>query len=318
MAVEGALDPDKRRFEEAATWLARLPAATPREHVAFARWHDDPTNAAAYAEAQALWHLTGPAASQVAARQGAHHRPPPRTAARRAPWLVSASVCLLLLGGGVWLERPTLVQDAFADIATARGEGRRLTLPDGSTVELAADNALDIAFTLTERRVRLRRGAAWFAVRHAELPFIVEAAGGEVRVLGTEFELDLLAEEATLTVTEGRVAVRAGTGAQALLGRGQRLRFGPRGVGAVGAVAAEEAAAWRGGRLIFHQAKLAEVVQTLGRYRPGRIIIADRALAERRVSANLPAGDTDAALASLRATLGFRQTELTAHLVILR
>lgn len=314
---EGALDQDGRRFEEAVIWLARLPSANPEERAAFEGWRDDPANAAAFAEAQALWHLVGPAARGVEARRLRRHRVAPRPAGRKGRWLVAASVCGLLLGG-IWLERPALVQDALADAVTGRAEARRLTLPDGSTLDLAADTALDIAFSGGERRIRLRRGAAWFAVRSAALPFVVEAAGGEVRVVGTAFGLDLRAGHALLAVTEGEVAVRAGTGAEMRLGRGQGLRFGPSGLSPADAVPVEEAGAWRAGRLIFHQAPLHEVVEAIGRYRPGRIIIADPALAGRKVSANLPAGDTDAALAALRATLGFRQTALTGHLIILR
>lgn len=316
------MDPEKRR-QEAVTWMVRLPHATPRDQAAFDAWSADAANREAFDEAKALWHLTGPAAERLAERDAASLRPllaasRPARAGRPGRWLAAATICVALATGGVWLERPAFVRDAFADVATARSERRTITLPDGSTVELEADSALDLAFEAGIRRVRLRRGAAWFAVRPASEPFVVAAAGGEIRVLGTEFGIDLLGEEAVLSVASGRVSVSAGAGTALVLGRGQRVRFGPGGPGPVISIAVAEAAPWREGRLIFHQAPLAEVIQAIARHRPGRIVIADRALYERRVSANLPAGDSDAALDSLRATLGFRQTALTSHLIILR
>nr|WP_249732291.1 FecR domain-containing protein [Roseococcus sp. SDR] len=312
-------------MEEAVVWLVRLGHATPEERAAFAVWRADPANDVAFARAEALWRATGEGAARLAARGGAP--PSPRWAApaaaqrrprMRASRLAAACAAALLLVGGAWLERPALIQDTLADVVTARAERRSLVLPDGSTLELEADSAVDLAFGPDERRVSLLRGAAWFSVVPEARPFIVAAAAGEVQVLGTRFALRHAGEEAVLAVASGRVELRAPGARSAILGRGEQMRFGPRGAGAVAPIAPEDVAPWRDGRLIFEQARFAEVIEALGRHRPGRIVIASAELADRRVSANLPASDPAAALASLQSILGFRRQDFTSHLVVLR
>jgi transmembrane sensor len=311
------------RRQAALAWLVTLNGApSPAARRDFAAWRADPANRAAFAEAEALWRRAAQPAAELAREEQAWlapllagSRPRPRRRAFR--WAI-VSFCAVLLGFGVWLERPGLLQDLRADHATRRGERQSLALPDGSTAILDADTAVAIRFSGTERRIALMRGAAYFEVTPGQAPFVVEAASGEVRVLGTRFGVTLTPAGATVTVASGRVEVRPPVGAPALLGRGQQLRYRSGGAGPVTPVDPDQALAWRDGRLAFQQATLAEVVAAIGRHRAGRILILDAELAGRRVTGSFPAGDTEAALASLQAILGFRRQDLTPHLVTLR
>lgn len=313
---------------EAAAWFSRLrgrPSAAQR--AAFARWQaESAEHARAWREVEASWSAAEGAGRRVAKEEAdllaAYLHAMDEAKAQRRKRMTrraaGAGVAVLALAAaGTWLERPGLLEDLAADHATARGEQRRIALPDGSSVLLDADTALSLAFTAEERRVQLRRGLAWFEVRPAALPFVAEAAGGEVRVLGTKFDLRIAGEEAVVTLAEGRVAVTAGASGRAVLEPGQRLRFGRQGVQAAEPVSLEQALAWREGRFAFYQMPLVEVLEEIGRYRPGRILVLDAALGGRRVSGSFPLADTDAALASLQAGLGFRMRNL-GHLVLIR
>jgi transmembrane sensor len=229
-----------------------------------------------------------------------------------------AALVLAVVAGGVWLERPHLFQDLSADHVTARGERRLVALPDGSTALLEADSAISLDYGAGERRVALLRGAAFFAVVATGQPFVVAAAGGETRVLGTKFEVRLSGEDAVVTVAEGQVSVELPGREAAILEAGQQIRYGPDGAGAVTAADLDAAFAWQQGRLVFYRARMSEVVEALGRYHAGRIVILDDTLADRRVTGSLAIGDADAALTSLQAIVGFRRTSIAGHLVILR
>ncbi len=50
------------------------------------------------------------------------------------------------------------------------------------------------------------------------------------------------------------------------------------------AVAPEDVASWRDGRLVVHDMPLRTVVEELGRYQSGMIVFQDAAMAERRVN----------------------------------
>lgn len=229
--------------------------------------------------------------------------------------------CLLIiaaLSGAIWLEHPGLIDDLRADYVTDRGERRSVTLTDGSTVLLDADSALSSDFSAGQRRVRLLRGAAYFSVVPSGLPFVVEAANGEVSVLGTGFEVRLVDEGGAVTLEHGRVAVKLDDrSGQTILEPGQQVLFGPKGVAAVTSVTLDDALAWRQGRYTFYRARLADVVGEIQRYRQGRIIVVSGKLADERVTGSFPLADTDAALASLQASVGFELHRLTNRLTII-
>jgi transmembrane sensor len=58
-------------------------------------------------------------------------------------------------------------------------------------------------------------------------------------------------------------------------------------------------------------------VSEIQRYRRGRIVIATSRLAEERVTGSISLADTDVALASLQASLGFRMTTVAGRLTVI-
>ncbi len=84
----------------------------------------------------------------------------------------------------------------------------RVALPDGSRVELKDGTKIVVQYSATERRVKLTGGEAQFSVwKDASRPFVVEAAGVEVRAVGTVFNVRLGGQAVEVLVTEGKVKV---------------------------------------------------------------------------------------------------------------
>lgn len=154
---------------------------------------------------------------------------------------------------------------------------------------------------------------------HTGQPFLVEAAGGEVRVLGTQFEVREQGGGAQVTVRSGRVAVTAAEGQQAWeLTANQQLAFTEGVAAGVEAVDSEGRLAWRQGWLNYYQVPLGQVVEDLGRYYPGRILLLDGELAQRKVSGSFPVAQPLAALDSLGKVLGFERRTVLGRVTVLR
>lgn len=325
-------DPSKRSEAEiraeARNWfVSRLAKIAPSEDAAFQNWRlADPAHDKAFRDVEAVWQSTEQPGKRLAVREADElavyltamdRAKAQRRMSRRLA--VTSVVLVALLGGGIWLERPNFLQNLMADYVTDRGERRSVTLSDGSTVLLDADSALDERFSGTERRITLLRGTAFFDVAAGTRPFIVSAANGEIRDIGTRFDVGLVDDGATVTLESGKVAVTIdGTRQQSiLLQPGQRVRFSRRGAGPVESIAINDALAWHGGRYIFYRARLADVVAEIARYRRGRIMIASSALGDELVTGSFALADTDAALFSLQASVGFRMTSLTSALTVI-
>jgi transmembrane sensor len=158
-----------------------------------------------------------------------------------------------------------------------------------------------VDFAGAQRRVTLTRGEVHFTVaKDATRPFVVTAAGMEVRAVGTAFSVQVSPRELAVLVTEGRVALErptaspAGNPVSTLLEAGQRAVAAPaEGADHVGAgpqVAAlgptELAAhlAWRIPRLEFSGTRLGDALASFATYRPMRVTLADPRLADLRIS----------------------------------
>lgn len=315
MSDEGQIE------KQAIAWFTRMNGRpSPADREDFARWLGASTaHEQHYANVQRLWTDLGPLSDAVERREATALAGPlqkieelrrQRSRGRLAAGAV-LGLALCLMTGWLWLERPHLLQDWQADYATARAEQRSLTLADGSTVLLDADSAVAVDLKATERRVELIRGTAFFSVVPGQSPFIVAARNGEARVLGTRFEVAAEDREVSVTLDSGSVEVALRDGAGSLvLKPGESVAYGAAGLGSAHAVDLAEATAWRQGRYIFTNARLADVLERIGRYRGGRILVTSGALAERRVSGNIALRDGNAALAAVQSTVGFQVTSL--------
>ena len=63
---------------------------------------------------------------------------------------------------------------------------------------------------------------------------------------------------------------------------------------------------------------LADVVEDLRRYYPGRILLLNEDMAAKRVSGSFPSQDPVAVLNALQAVLGFEQHSLLGRMIVLR
>lgn len=329
MKPSNPITPTPAQEQAALAWLSLLhDRPSTGDQLTFSQWlRADPAHAEAYAQAQVIWELSESPARTLAdedalALQGYLRA---MDAPRRSPMLrwsgaLAMAACLLLmvsLGTGWQAQR--WLDDLRADHVSAPGEIRTVTLADQSQVTLDADSAIVVDFTHGQRRVKLIRGAAFFSVTHTGDPFVVAAEQGEARVLGTQFEVRRQLHGAQVTVLSGRVAVTADEhGQQQILTAGQQVAYADGTAEKLHAVDSEAQLGWRQGWLTYYKTTLADVVEDLRRYYPGRIVLLNDELAARKVSGSFPSKDPQAVLNSLQGVLGFEQHRVLGQLIILR
>ncbi|HWK07763.1 MAG TPA: FecR domain-containing protein [Puia sp.] len=180
-------------------------------------------------------------------------------------------------------ERPTEV--VYNTLATPRGGQYRLVLPDGSKVWLNAASSIyyPTAFIGKERKVSIT-GEVYFEVtENADMPFIVEATTysgnkGEVKVLGTHFDVNAYNDEETMNTTllEGSVLVKKDR-ATAMLKPGQQAQLAKEGgIKLVNDADLEEIVAWKNGKISCRNMDLENIMRQVARWYDVEVVYEDR------------------------------------------
>lgn len=278
---------------EAASWAIRLsdgPLGPPEQARLDAWLGADPRHRGALLRAQAGCRQVE--LLREAIGSGGLRQPPALLARRRVLTALAAAAA------GVAVVVAPQLRGAAQKFTTRRGEVRRVSLEDGSSVVINTDSVVAAAFKPEERRLTLVRGEAWFDVKpDAARPFVVAASGLRVRAIGTAFSVRGLEAGTEVIVTEGVVEVLTdGANAGARLHAGSKAVFPARGtkavVHAVTPQALEEALAWRAGRIVLDGQSLQAAVLEFNRYNARQLVV-DGPSGERRLVGVFRANDPE-------------------------
>ncbi|WP_346838391.1 FecR family protein [Microbulbifer sp. SAOS-129_SWC] len=228
-----------------------------------------------------------------------------------APAPVFATALLLVVGIGFVALRDN--GPTPASYRTGIAQVRTVTLQDGSRVTLAGDSQIETHFSAARRDVALLKGQAYFAVaKNPQRPFYVATDDASVRVVGTHFDVhrapggvEVSVEEGIVDVTHKSQGAAAQTSAEpkVRLLAGQRVRMTPAGSSGVLPVDADAVASWRSGKLVYRDARLAEVVADANRYRRGKIVLGVPQLADLRVTTSFSVDQIDTVVSMLEQSL---------------
>jgi transmembrane sensor len=294
------LKTDDRIRAEAAAWVdwSSGPKVEPAETAAFERWMGESAqHRDAFADLVALWRSD--ALAEAAAEVGRAR------SARRRPWTMPWNI-LVPAGMAVAVAAAIGVIAPLGElrtIETARGETRTVVLADGSTVRMNGAARLKVSQSLVNRTVALEQGEAYFDIRHDGRPFSVTTVEGEVRVLGTAFNVDRLASGRTeVSVYRGAVAfgskrqkpLSLRPGDQAAIEHGRLMRI---------AAAAHPQPDWFDGWFDAEDASLAQLAEEMDRFST-RPIVVDAAAGRIRVSGRFEVSRPEAVLELIRVAYG--------------
>ncbi len=239
------------------------------------------------------------------------------------PWPVALAAGLVLAAALSMFFALNDVQGppaGFVVHETAIAERRTVLLEDGSSIALNADTRLLVAFSESERRVKLEHGEIFADVASdSTRVFSVAVAGHVVRVTGTAFNVRFRDESARVTVDEGNVDVVEATAVAApvAMRAGQALVLGQDASPVtLSQDQLRDISAWRDGWLHFDNESLAAVVDELNLHVDTRIYIGSRRAAQLRVSGAFNVDNLDGLLEALEAVLPITVTRKTDRIVI--
>lgn len=166
----------------------------------------------------------------------------------------------------------------YNTLTTTRGEQTQVRLPDGSLVFLNASSSLryPTSFAKSAKRNVGLTGEGYFEIsKNKTQPFVVTAAGQEVEVLGTHFNINAYTDEKAVrtTLLEGSVKVApvsadgtsAGNANGKVLKPGQQSVLTEEGI-QVANVNLEEVMAWQKGYFSFYDEDIASVMRKVSRW----------------------------------------------------
>ena len=301
-------------WEAALDWLLLI-QQNPHDRELMNRLNDwrlcTPEHDAAYRKALKVWRLSGetlnlPAESPLLSSiTPAPTRPTARFTRRKRSLLGAAvAACALVMLLPDW-------QAMRADYQSPVAEHRTVALSDGSQVLLDSNTLADVQFNPERREVTLLRGQAFFSVKpDAARAFYVNAGQVRVRVTGTAFAVSLNDNGVDVSVESGTVAVhtsQSSTTAPHLLHSGDLLSYTSADDRTrLAQLPLEQIAPWRRWQLVAIDQPLEQVLVQLRRYQPGLILLTDKALGQRRITAALNLRDPKRALQTAIAPLGAR------------
>jgi transmembrane sensor len=312
-------------FREGLDWVRRIDTEelNGADRAALARWRGaSPDHDAAFRQAEMFGQLAAAAGRDYIGERGVAAEIvalPPRPLSSRRAFMggaIAASVAGALVVGRSFDFAPGILGSA-PDYATAKSERRTIALAPNLSLTLDAESRANVTHSAAGHRVELLGGRAEIDAR-----------------LGAATPVTLIAGKGRAVAHEARydVSLDGGDGCVTCLSGGVQLAYGDR---LVDLRASEQigytnsaldqpvtvdpgvASAWRRGLLIFHQTRLADVVQQVNRYRHGRIVIARDAVGEQLVSGVFHINRMDQAVGQIREITGARALPLPGGIVVL-
>jgi transmembrane sensor len=319
--------PEFVRAEEAARWCVRLCEGemTSSARAQFTDWlTSDPAHRAAFDQAAEAWQEVSAVETQseiialrVKALESLHRAQRARAGRRmlgiRTPWVLAASVVIVLLFGILAVRSPSTQH-----FSSGIGQRRSVPLADGSSVNLDASSEVLVRYSGAERSLQLLRGRAKFQVaKDSRRPFTVRAADREIVATGTMFSVEIVQKEVQVILYQGHVSVVGPDHVRTALVAGDEL-IAPISLAQAHVETAHVARSlsWESDQLEFVDEPLASAVERVNRYARTPIAIGDAAAASERVSGVFTAGDTRAFIEGITAVSALKVEEQNGREVL--
>lgn len=314
-------------LDEALGWIARLKAGEPSaaDLEKLQHWRaQSPLHEEAFRDAVRVWRLVGVAGRELAGEASEKTAAPPqimspRRALSRRTFVggaIAASVA------GVALLHPPLdlwpsLKELSADYRTGKGERRVVALAPDVSLEMNTQTSIAVKPTEAALQIELISGQAAVSV---DLPqsrrLVILAAGSKITANQARFDARCIDGVVSVSCLEGSVSVERGEFALRF-GKDEQVSYGADGVMRSSRVDPRRVTAWQEGLLLFHDTPLAEVIEEVNRYRPGKIIIANADLSRRIVDGVFRVDRLEILVEQVQRLFGARALALPGGVVLL-
>lgn len=314
---------------QAWNWLRLLNSGDAREQDAqrFLRWvHASPAHRTAYNDVKRRWDAIEPHARAVL-----QHKPEaikaqqrravvPQLSGRRRAFL-GAAVGAAAAAGVAVLYPPLNLWPApgqwNADDRTATGEQRTLALADSVNVTLNTQTSIRRQTAGNQTiGLELLTGEAAIDLKGVGRSFAVVAGAGRSVAEAGRFEVRHLHGKVCVTCIVGTVRVEHPAGTRRLQARQQTI-YGAAAVSEIAGIEPKTVSAWRQGMLVFDMTRLADAIDEINRYRPGRVVLMNDAARNKPVTGVFAIASLDVALWQLQEAFALHPRSLPAGLLVL-
>lgn len=199
---------------------------------------------------------------------------------------------LLLLGSfsALWFAYLLNEQQQWtADYRNGNGAAKTVLLPDGGSILLHANSAIDVQYTSQQRKIILRKGEIWIETRPdaAHRPFVVSTQYGQAQALGTQYSVKIEPKEAYVAVEKGAVKVQPQNSTQyKVVHVGEQIRFNQQKIGAVEALDITQLA-WTKGLMMVDDMPLSQFIERLKPFHRAFIYL-ERDVEQLKISGTYP------------------------------
>ena len=235
-------------------------------------------------------------------------------------WLgLVASFLLLISLLGLW-QFGSLDAKEEIQLTTNFGDTQRHILPDGSKVILNANSSLVYTpWGQQEEGVVKLKGEAFFEVKKKEdnQKFIVQTEKGEVKVLGTSFNVLQRAKTLEVALLEGAIALTIPTYPEINMEPGEMIQVDENKNFKLSPADVDAFSAWRFQRIVFREAPIAKVIQRLKNEFNWNVIVDNQNLLQRKITATIPRNDPKLLLQAVSEIydLNIEQKDSTTYLI---
>ena len=186
-----------------------------------------------------------------------------------------------------------------------------LTLDDGTLVHLNYNTRLIYPehFGRGDRNVVLDGEAYFMVAKDKSRPFIVHTPNGEVKVYGTEFNVNASVDATTVVLVEVAVSVTPANGLEQMMKPNQRTTISNNQI-SITAVDVTPYVAWNIGKFTFHDWTLDRIMDIIGKWYDKEIVFADPNIRQMRFTGNFDRYD------DLRPTLDFMSRATGLDIII--
>ncbi|MEO8643026.1 FecR domain-containing protein [Pseudomonas sp.] len=300
---------DRQVVRAAAQWLALMESGTAneRDHANLQHWRDShPNHEQAWQKAQLLRQRFADLPSALAMASLDRPQTSRRTVLKRAVGAVA-------LVPTAWLISRQLPLDVWrADLRTATGEGKKVQLANGSSLQLNTASAVNI--DLKNRRLTLVEGEIALNVPGTS-PLTIQTHFGQVLVSQSDVCIRQGQTGCKVSVLKGAVQLQPLRGPVFSLRAGQQVNLKAMGAGRVEPFDVL-APGWRDGVLVAQNQPLGDFLRELSTYRPG-VLRWEPEIESLRVTGSFRLEDTDRILTLLAASLPLEVHRRTRYWVTL-
>ncbi|MEM1323873.1 MAG: FecR domain-containing protein [Bacteroidota bacterium] len=243
----------------------------------------------------------------------------PRKLNPRRLFLQIAAACLLLItAAGIWYNSQEEAINWMAH-QTPFAKTQKLELPDGTSVTLNANSEVRYPEQLASNKQRevWLEGEAFFEVAHrSEQPFIVHTPQGDVRVLGTSFNVAQRKANFEVALIEGKVRLHLPNEAKVNLQPGEQANISNQTIDII-KIETAAIAAWRNNQMNFKNVSVARIIEQIEGDFGWQIEVKNEALLKRKINAQIPENNPQLLFEALTAIYDLKIREVEQGIYVI-